>query len=323
MPIKLYTVIYSGETLSGKDPAQVRESLKSLLELSERDTESLSSGKPVVLLRDGDKDEAMSLKNALLKIGALAAVQSAVPRAPKSPEGPLTLLDMCLPESGEDPCYEPRPAVSESPADTSAAVKPAAMPTAKKSVEEPPVEDDLKDPDYAAALLDLAASAPGQVAKALGSGFRRWAKTAFGRPAEDGKEPDRMIQSIATGSFLGVCLAVPAALYAYMARSDLFFGMIWWRTAICIALVILVAPCLRRFGLKGLAVSGVAVLTAILVLSGGRLTPFLLFSVLAGLSVFLGLAAAFGAALGAALGFLAWEWTEKRDGKKDEGDPLV
>ena len=321
MPIKLYTVIYSGETLSGKDPAEVRESLKSLLELSQKDIESLSTGRPVVLLKDGDKDEAMSLKNALLKIGALAAVQSAVPRVPKSPEGPLTLLDMCLPESGGDPCAgSPGPA-PEARDESSAAQ--AIRPEPAASGVDASVEDDLKDPDYAAAILDLAASAPGQVAKALGSGFRRWAKAAFGRPEETETEPDRMIQSIATGSFLGMCLTVPGALYGYLARSDLFFGMNWWRTAICIALVILVVPCSRRFGLKGFAVSGLAGLTAILALSGGRLTPLWLFTVLASLFVFLGLAALAGAALGAALGFLAWEWAEKRDDKKDADDPLV
>lgn len=325
MPIKLYTVIWSGETLSGRSPAEVGEALKSLLALSPADAGKVDSGKPLVLLKDGDKDEAMSLKNALFKIGALAAVQSAVPREPKVQESNMTMLDMCLPGSSVDPCGQARISEPEPrAADPAAEAPPPAR--AGDDAPGPSIEDELADPDYAAAILELAANAPGRFAGAVKNGFGRWVKAAFGRlekEAEGSEEPDRMIQSIATGSFIMVCVALPLAMYGYISQSGLLFGMPLWKTLLCMAAVVLVVLASKRFGLAGLGVSSVFGLTAILFLSGGRLSLGWLFSVLAGLFLFLGIAGIFGAAFGAALGFLAWEWSEKKNAKTEGDDPLV
>ncbi len=313
MALKLYTVTYGGEVMAGKDREEVLSRVAALLSLDPKDAEGLRQGISLVLLSEADRDEAMTVRNALLREGALAVVTAQ--EEPRPPDAPAELLDMCW----DDACPGAPGAEAAAPSDSGAwrASPEPGGPEAPSPLPSPlpSIDDELKDPDYLAGVLDLAAYGPAQALAAARKLLWRWVHFSFGRKPEAG-EPDRMTQAMATGALILAVLATPAAAYAYLVMTGPLFNMSAWRAAACVSVFIPVILCAIRFGLPGLIASGVFGVTSVLILSAGRLGPGMLFLLVAGLFAFVALVALVGAALGASLGFVAWEWAERQDAKK-------
>ena len=99
MSIPDFLVVFSGATLDGFEPLTVQTQVEAALRLTEDQSGTLFSGKPVVIKRTQDKTEALTLAQQLKKLGAdvsvrvapkpEAAQQSVQP--PEPPAGDTTL----------------------------------------------------------------------------------------------------------------------------------------------------------------------------------------------------------------------------------------
>ena len=94
-----FLVVFSGATLDGFEPLTVQTQVEAALRLTEDQSGTLFSGKPVVIKRTQDKTEALTLAQQLKKLGADVSVRVA-PKAdaaqqsvqpPEPPVGDTTL----------------------------------------------------------------------------------------------------------------------------------------------------------------------------------------------------------------------------------------
>ena len=94
-----FLVVFSGATLDGFEPLTVQTQVEAALHLTEDQSGTLFSGKPVVIKRTQDKTEALTLAQQLKKLGADVSVRVA-PKAdaaqqsvqpPEPPVGDTTL----------------------------------------------------------------------------------------------------------------------------------------------------------------------------------------------------------------------------------------
>lgn len=92
MAEKLYTVIYEGKVMEGRDPEEVRGRLGAALGLTSEEAGLFLMDEATVVLANADKDTAMTLRLALIRAGAVVTVTSGQPgvSAEKEPvvEGP-------------------------------------------------------------------------------------------------------------------------------------------------------------------------------------------------------------------------------------------
>ena len=64
-----FLVVFSGATLDGFEPLTVQTQVEAALRLTEDQSGTLFSGKPVVIKRTQDKTEALTLAQQLKKLG--------------------------------------------------------------------------------------------------------------------------------------------------------------------------------------------------------------------------------------------------------------
>ncbi|MFA7555239.1 MAG: hypothetical protein WCY88_13390 [Spongiibacteraceae bacterium] len=79
-----YSVVVTGKVASGFELAQVKNNVGKLFKLKEEQLEKLFSGKPVAIRRDLEKGQALKMRAALAKAGALAAVTISKPAITKN-----------------------------------------------------------------------------------------------------------------------------------------------------------------------------------------------------------------------------------------------
>lgn len=72
-----YSVAVTGKIVDGFELAQVKASVSKLFKLNGEQVEKIFSGKPVVIRRAVEKEQAVKLRSALVKVGALAVVKEA------------------------------------------------------------------------------------------------------------------------------------------------------------------------------------------------------------------------------------------------------
>jgi hypothetical protein len=72
-----YSVVVTGKIAEGFELSQVKANVGKLFKLEGNQVEKLFSGKPVAVRRGVEKGQALKLRSALAKVGALAAVKVA------------------------------------------------------------------------------------------------------------------------------------------------------------------------------------------------------------------------------------------------------
>ena len=97
-----YRLIFEGEISPGQDKEGVKNNLRNLLKITEKQAETLFSGKPFVLKKEANGETAHKAKSAFRKAGAIL-------RAEKLPGKPVTSLS----ESKKSPDKWPSLAVAE------------------------------------------------------------------------------------------------------------------------------------------------------------------------------------------------------------------
>ena len=70
-----FNVVMTGKIADGYDEKQVKENVGKLFKLEETQVDKLFSGKSVILKRAIDRPQAMKIRNALAKAGALALIK--------------------------------------------------------------------------------------------------------------------------------------------------------------------------------------------------------------------------------------------------------
>jgi hypothetical protein len=69
-----YSVIFTGRLVEGAQPAAVKENLAKLFKVDAERVESMFSGKPIVIKKDLDAEQARSYRAALAKAGAAVTI---------------------------------------------------------------------------------------------------------------------------------------------------------------------------------------------------------------------------------------------------------
>ncbi len=102
-----YSVVVTGKIAEGFELSQVKGNVGKLFKLEDSQVEKLFSGKPVAIRRGVEKGQALKLRSALAKAGAIAAVKVARAKATeeKSVEEPVK-------ESVQEPVVERATAVT-------------------------------------------------------------------------------------------------------------------------------------------------------------------------------------------------------------------
>lgn len=85
-----FSVIFRGEVLDGREPAQVRASLAELFSLPAERIDRLFGGRPVVLKRGLKRGEAVKFRSALAKAGAVAMLREEADTATPQATAPAT-----------------------------------------------------------------------------------------------------------------------------------------------------------------------------------------------------------------------------------------
>ena len=99
-----FLVVFSGATLDGFEPLTVQTQVEAALHLTEDQSGTLFSGKPVVIKRTQDKTEALTLAQQLKKLGADVSVRV----APK-PEAAQQSVQPPEPPAGDTTLASPAP----------------------------------------------------------------------------------------------------------------------------------------------------------------------------------------------------------------------
>ena len=102
-----FLVVFSGATLDGFEPLTVQTQVEAALRLTEDQSGTLFSGKPVVIKRTQDKTEALTLAQQLKKLGADVSVRV----APK-PEAAQQTVQPPEPSAGDTNLASPAPNIS-------------------------------------------------------------------------------------------------------------------------------------------------------------------------------------------------------------------
>lgn len=71
-----FSVVLTGKLADGYDLVQVKENIARVFKLAPEKVEKLFGGKPVALKRGVDKAQAMKLRNALARAGALGIIKA-------------------------------------------------------------------------------------------------------------------------------------------------------------------------------------------------------------------------------------------------------
>lgn len=79
-----YSIVVNGEIADGFDLAQVKKTVAALFKLNDAQIEKVFSGKPVSIRRGIEKEQALKLRAALAKAGAVATVKRAAIKPDKS-----------------------------------------------------------------------------------------------------------------------------------------------------------------------------------------------------------------------------------------------
>jgi hypothetical protein len=77
-----YTVVVTGKIMDGFQIDQVKVNLSQLFKLNDEHLDKIFSGKPVAIRRGVDKQQALKLRLALSKAGAIAVLKSSPAAAP-------------------------------------------------------------------------------------------------------------------------------------------------------------------------------------------------------------------------------------------------
>lgn len=89
----VYAIVFSGEVVEGFQTFSVKAHLSQMLKADANKMATLFSGKPIVLKRTADKQEAIKYGTALKKVGAdvkIKAMKAEAAPAPKRPATPST-----------------------------------------------------------------------------------------------------------------------------------------------------------------------------------------------------------------------------------------
>ena len=106
-----YSVVMTGKIIEGFDLDQVKANVSRLFKLNGEQLEKMFSGKPVTIRRGIDKEQAVRLRSALTKAGALAAVKTVRPAAEKvAPASRSNIAANAAPAAARQPASEKEPA---------------------------------------------------------------------------------------------------------------------------------------------------------------------------------------------------------------------
>lgn len=286
MAEKRYRILFEGEMLPGREPAEVRRRLGEALGLDPEEADRLFAGQRVVVVEDVEKNAALSLKNAFLSAGALCLVE-AVETSEDEGETEVTLVDMVgdLPASPAE--WEPEGAPAQPP--------PSPPPAASSAGEPEPPE-------------------PGPEPRRH---FRHGPETRKELDQEEAayqEEKKRFLQSVVTGG--AVTGVISALVFGWWAvpQAGLLFGIGRWTTLACMGLFLGTAASAWRFGWKGLAIASVATGTITLTITGGAVSIKVLMGLMIGFPLVVLVAGALGAIPGAAVGYIIWSYQNPEDG---------
>jgi ABC-type multidrug transport system fused ATPase/permease subunit len=278
MEEKRFRVIFTGEILPGRDPAQVRRKLVEARGLSPEKAQLIFSGKKVILKEGADRDTAMQIKNAFLSAGALCRIEE---------QGKPT-----------EPGPEPKQAVS------------------LQKAELPPEDDgaDPKTPDEPQEQEEegpLPGPSPGSLARRA-LDFAAGAVRGRGRTGGPEDDPDfRMFQAMLTGGLVTGLLTLIAVARWAIPQAALILGLSTAKTLAGMAIFLAIVFFGVRFGWKVLLAAAVMGAFLVQMITGNKLSlPGLtvLMAVFPGILLLCTIA---GALPGAAAGYLVWEADQK------------
>ena len=148
-----YNVVVTGKVVDGFDLAQVKANFRELFKLDQQQVDKLLVGKPVAIRRGVNKQQALKLRNSLLKAGAITVVKVAAEPAAKPSASPAA--------SPANSATRPAGAGTQPAASTPPATKPA--PSADTSGPKPKFK--VTNSGYATAEPKTASGSPAVKAK--------------------------------------------------------------------------------------------------------------------------------------------------------------
>lgn len=104
-----FSVVLTGKLADGFELSQVKDNIAKVFKLTPEKVERLFSGKPVALKRGVDKAQAMKLRNALARTGALGVIKADTVKPQPTAQSP----------SAEIPAAKPEPSPALAKADIS------------------------------------------------------------------------------------------------------------------------------------------------------------------------------------------------------------
>lgn len=110
-----FSVVVTGKVVDGFELGQVKANVGKLFKLTEAQIDKMFAGKPVAIRRGIDKEQAIKLRSALAKAGALATVKTSRPPAAKASEAAAAAAepsastaftpDICCPRCGHEQSF--------------------------------------------------------------------------------------------------------------------------------------------------------------------------------------------------------------------------
>lgn len=98
-----FSVVLTGKLADGFELPQVKDNIAGLFKLAPEKVDRLFSGKPVALKRGVDKAQAMKLRNALARAGALGVIKADGAVAAAAPAQPQkAMADVTCPRCGHE-----------------------------------------------------------------------------------------------------------------------------------------------------------------------------------------------------------------------------
>jgi hypothetical protein len=97
-----FSVVLTGKLADGFELPQVKDNIAGLFKLAPEKVDRLFCGKPVALKRGVDKAQAMKLRNALARAGALGVIKADGAVAATATQATKVVADVTCPRCGHE-----------------------------------------------------------------------------------------------------------------------------------------------------------------------------------------------------------------------------